>query len=298
MNLQYPGFPHRDASRAASVFAGDLVIYREVSAIQPLLAFTKERLIAAFDGRDPPRAHQTLDPDEYGRRMGNLRAAWRHNDEVRRAWIDIFTDVGLDLNDACYDWFYVRALPPGEAHLGRHTPLLPPHRDTWGSNVYQQINWWAPIFPISSANTFVVYPDCWQRAVRNTSAEWNLEALRQLPPAQRRDYPRLPDILEIPEDAVPVVLEPGDILAFSAQHLHGSQFNATEAARFNLECRTVCVADVTSGRAAPNADGAASHVAWDWFKRLTDGTPLPDLLAARGVGATSPGPPHPNPLPP
>ena len=91
--------------------------------------------------------------------------------------------------------------------------------------------------------------------------------------------------METPARAVPVVLEPGEVVAFSAQHLHRSCRNTTTLARFTLECRTVSAADVAAGRAAPNVDGAAPHVAWDWFKRLTDAVPLRELPGARGTAA-------------
>ena len=283
--IRHPPRPHGDAARAAMVFAGDLAVYRRVPALRPLLALARTRLEAAFGGLDPERAHRSLDAGEYGRRMAALRKAWRHDDAVRAAWIDVFRDIGLDLDEACYDWFYIRALPPGDSHLGAHTPRLPPHRDTWGSNLYQQINWWAPIYPITARRTFAVYPDRWRRPVKNASAAWDLQALRRLPPAERRHFPKLPEVMETPARAVPVVLEPGEVMAFSAQHLHRSCRNTTTLARFNLECRTVSAADVAAGRAAPNIDGAAPHVAWDWFKRLTDAVPLGEVLGARGTPA-------------
>ena len=281
LKIYSPAFPHDDASRAALVFAGDLVIYRQVPALQSFVALAAARLRDALDGLDPQRAHKTLAAEDYDQRIGDLRAMWRVDNVVLRAWTDIFHEVGLRLDTACYDWFYIRALPPGRSHLGRHTPLLPAHRDTWGSNVYQQINWWAPVFPLAPTSTFVVYPDYWDPPVSNTSAAWDLAALRQLPSGQRKDYPKLPDILETPDNSVPVMLEPGDILAFSAQHLHASQLNTTTEARLNLECRTVCVDDIASQRATPNIDGAAPHIARDWFKRITDGTPLPQLMNKR-----------------
>ena len=60
-----------------------------------------------------------------------------------------------------------------------------------------------------------------------------------------------PTFWETPDNPIPVMLEPGDVLAFSAQHLHASQFNKTNPARFNLECRTVCTGDIAAQRAAP-----------------------------------------------
>ena len=90
-----PAFPHDDASRAALVFAGDLVIYRQVPALQSFVAVAAARLRDALDGLDPQRAHKTLAAEDYDQRIGDLRAMWRVDDEVLRAWTDIFHEVGL-----------------------------------------------------------------------------------------------------------------------------------------------------------------------------------------------------------
>jgi hypothetical protein len=44
------------------------------------------------------------------------------------------------------------------------------HRDTWGTNLYAQVNWWAPVYPITAGRTVALYPTLWSRPVANTSA--------------------------------------------------------------------------------------------------------------------------------
>jgi hypothetical protein len=81
-----------------------------------------------------------------------------------------------------------------------------------------------------------------------------------------------------PEGGVPVVLEPGEIIAFSSAHAHVGVPNHTGLTRISLETRTVRISDVKAGRGAPDVDGAAHWVAPGMFHRLSDGAALNALL--------------------
>src|SRR3546814_11946323 len=48
------------------------------------------------------------------------------------------------------------------------------HRDTWATNLYAQINWWAPVFPVESSRTMNLYPDLWAKPVPNDSESFDL----------------------------------------------------------------------------------------------------------------------------
>jgi hypothetical protein len=67
-----------------------------------------------------------------------------------------------------------------------------------------------------------------------------------------------------------VVIEPGDLPAFSGQHLHGSVAMDTTATRFSIESRTVSLSHVHAKLAAPNVDGRAPRVVPDWFEHVED----------------------------
>jgi len=50
---------------------------------------------------------------------------------------------------------------------------------------------------------------------------------------------------------LPIVVECGDVVIFSAAHLHRSIPNTTDKTRFSAEVRTVYMPDVVAGRGAP-----------------------------------------------
>jgi hypothetical protein len=157
------------------------------------------------------------------------------------------------------------------------------HRDTWGTNLAAQINWWAPVWPISAERTFAIYPDLWKTAIANNSADFDLaqvmERLRTAPeslgPGQLA--PRPTGTVD-PNGGVPVVLEPGEIIAFSSAHAHVGVPNHTGLTRISLETRTVSITDTRARRGAPNVDGEARWVAPGLFRRLSDGVPLSAIL--------------------
>jgi hypothetical protein len=166
------------------------------------------------------------------------------------------------------------------------------HRDTWASNVYAQTNWWTPIRPLSEERTIAIYPGYWEQPIANSSADWDLEVVR----AQARGELRSPCMPLAPEPServdrsseLRIVPEPGDLLCFSGAHLHASIPNTSRETRFSVEVRTLLLDDILARRAAPNLDGKAPHVPIEWFRRITDGAPLPAELrsgAARAAGA-------------
>ena len=166
----------------------------------------------------------------------------------------------------------LRLQPSGDTHRGWRVRDLPPHRDTWGSNVMAQINLWGPVFPLEPGATMVIWPSLFARPVPNTSAEWDLDKLRAAPGR----YPLLPECRAPLDGApeVPVLIEPGDLLCFSGAHLHASRRNRTGRTRLSLDTRVVAEGDVRAGHGAPNVDGRAPRVVHEWFRNVASGEPL------------------------
>jgi len=78
--------------------------------------------------------------------------------------------------------------------------------------------------------------------------------------------------------AQPVVIDCGSIIAFSSQHAHAGIQNNSGLTRISLETRTLVIDDYLSGRGAPNVDGRARWASPGLFRRLSDGTPLVEIL--------------------
>lgn len=275
--------PLDDAARSRRVFAGDILVFRRLPALVELCRHADAVLREAFGGLAPPSAHEHLPPHDYEARRRALRAAFGRDTEAQRLLDAALEQAGADPRHCYRDRLTLRAQPPAGA--GGDAETLPAHRDTWGSNVMAQINWWTPLYPLARERTLALYPRQFARAVANDSAGWDLEELRR----RRHEgggagYPRLPVATEAaePADELRVEIEPGDLLCFSGAHLHASVPNTTGLARFNVETRTVDLDDVRAGRGAPNVDGRAPRVATDWFRRLADGAPLTDALGRGG----------------
>jgi hypothetical protein len=214
------------------------------------------------------------EPDQVT--IDELQRQVRGDEHARQLVGGALEEVGVDPQRTYWDRIRLRIVPPvaGDKEIG----TIGVHRDTWGSNVLSQTNWWLPVRPLASERTIAFFPSYWSRPIENTSASWDLDEIR----ARRRSGERDEDIPIVPEPTEPVdteaelrvVIEPGDLLCFSGAHLHASVPNTTPETRCSVELRTVNVDDLARGRGAPDLDGRAPRVPLAWFKSMTDGRPL------------------------
>ena len=263
------GKPPLDRER---LFRGEILAFRRMPAMAALVARARAMACEAFAPHAPPVAQASLDRAEFLTKAGGLRRSFMGDADVRAAYRALIEALGLDPVSTCADRLILRLQPSGDTHRGRRVRDLPAHRDTWGSNIMAQVNLWGPVFPVEAGATMVIWPDLFGRPVANTSAEWDLERLRESPGR----YPLLPECKAPLDDAsaVPILIEPGDLLCFSGAHLHASRPNRTGRTRVSIDSRIVDRGDVRAGRGAPNVDGRAPQVAPEWFRGVADGRPL------------------------
>jgi hypothetical protein len=210
--------------------------------------------------------------------IDELRRQVRGDERVRRLLRAALEHVGVDPARSYWDSIALRVVPPVRGHDERQIGRIGFHRDTWASNVLQQTNWWATIRPLSADRTIAFYTAYWSRPIENTSADWDLDAVRE----RRRKGEPAEDLPIVPEPSEPVkmdselriVTEPGDFLCFSGAHLHASVPNVSSETRCSIELRTVNIEDFERNRGAPDLDGRASMVPLEWFRSMADGSPL------------------------
>lgn len=274
----------------ARLFAGEVLIFRGLAPVRALAEDADRRLRAAFpEAESPERITERLDRDVFVGRAADLRRAYHDDPAAMALWRRALEACGCVLERTYWDRLRVRVNPPGATHHSRRILNLPAHRDSWGSMLPQQINWWAPVYPLDAGRTLLIYPDAWNRPVENDSAGWDLETLRRERAAGRAAaLPLLPTASRPEEWGAPAALlpDPGDLVAFSAAHLHASAVNRTGRSRFNIEGRTVDVGELDAGRGAPDPDGRAPRIAYHWFEHCRDGAPLPPRAA--GVRSANP----------
>jgi hypothetical protein len=268
------------ATLGGLLFDGHCVVIRELSSIAAIVSRAAALVEEAFGRRDPQRTERELSPVTFDATAFRARRAVAGDATLGQLWRETLASLGYP-DDECYsDRLRLRVVPSDGYASAPTLRSLPPHRDNWASAIAQQINWWMPLYTLSPQRTMVIWPDLFRRQVANDSASWDYDALRS---AGRDVYPLLPTAREEPPTpGLPVVIEPGALLAFSGAHLHASRHDASGLSRLSLDTRTVWAGDVAAGRGAPDVDGAARRARWDWFGNPSDpqGTKLAALAAA------------------
>jgi len=277
LDLRYRTSAENDNDRAGAIFAGAVLVYRSLPAMHDLVDCLRDITQQAVGLSDPCLAESILESEEFRHRASSARQIVREHDDVARLYKKVLLEAGVDVSAVFYDHFKLRFQPSDDASKTRYMRDLPVHRDTWGSNIHAQINWWAPVWPVAADRTIGIFPSLWNVPVPNASAKWRYqELIQRLKDDKSTRYPMLPQCLDPPSptEAVPIVIHPGDIMAFSGAHLHCSMPNQSGLVRVSTETRTVSAHDLRHSRSAKNVDCDASVSHFDWFHHIETGDSL------------------------
>ncbi|MFV8834342.1 phytanoyl-CoA dioxygenase family protein [Aquisalimonas sp.] len=272
--------PLPEQARNERVYRGDLIVFRGSAAVADLVG-ALQAICRQHLGADPESVHERFPEAAVNAAAQALRDEIAADDTVTAMLRTALQAVGVRIDDTYGDGLELRVQSASSGSGGRLISPLGVHRDTWGSNIMAQTNWWAPVWPTTPERTIAFFPAYFERPVPNTSAGWDFgKLLRRLKAdGPDTDYPLLPLAAEPPgwEEAMPVSIEPGDLLCFSGAHLHASVPNATERTRLSFELRTANRPDVQAGRGAPNVDGTPVRTTYQLFRGLNHGERLGSL---------------------
>ncbi len=273
--------PIPEAERNARVYSGEIIVFRGFGPVAELVDALRGHCRAHL-GDEPERAHEHMTESELNAAAEQLRRVVQQDEGVADALQAALKAVGADLAQTYCDGIKQRVQMTNSRNGRRMVGPLGAHRDTWGTNIMAQTNWWAPTYPTTPERTIALFPGHFDRPVPNTSEGWDFrELLRRLKEqGSEPDYPILPLASEPPpwSEALQISLVPGDLMCFSGAHLHASVPNRTALTRLSFETRTVNAGDVRAGRGAPNVDGAAVRTTYQLFRRVGDGKKLGTLM--------------------
>lgn len=280
MKLSYLTQAISDQERSERLFTGELLVYRQIPAMLALIEQADSQLKAALDGLDPDQAQHHFERDEFLKRTGTVQTSFRKDPKMRQLFFEVLKQCGVDIQHSYYDHFPMRIVPFANSHDGAQRAAIGHHRDSWGSNIHCQQNWWAPLYSLEPQRSITFYPDYWSQPLANNTAQWRFTdyqaSRKQSAPERSVAYPSAPSPSEAVDErnAVQLMLNPGDVLNFASAHLHASAINTTQRTRFSVEMRTICQADLEAGRFAPNVDNEGTPAMYSWFKSITTLEPL------------------------
>jgi hypothetical protein len=275
------------------VFDGELLLYTRNAATAALADHAMAFAAEALAPLDPQTAQDHLDVSGFVQRVGPLKTRFTNDRRTKELIRDVLSAFGCDLEDTCFDVPRLRVVPHSGYLTSGVSYAYKAHRDIWYASPTAQLNWWMPVYPVTADRAMSFFPEYWTTAVPNSSAEFDYAEWcrvgRQLAVSQigqdTRKHP-LPAAPVSTASEFRIAGTKGDVILFSAAHLHATAANVSGRTRFSIDFRTVNLSDLTAGRGAPNVDSRAIGSTLGDFIRASDFSPIPSHFATserRGI---------------
>jgi hypothetical protein len=285
MNAIFFDSPLNDDARRQRLYQGQLFVYSPRPSAVRLCEVARRMAEEAFTPFDPQEAQHHMPVERYAAILADLKPRFIHHPTCKELIRGILAELGCDPHKTYFDVPRLRTATAGGYLTAGMAYAFHPHRDTWYSAPFCQLNWWFPVYDIEPDNAMAFHLRYWARPLRNGSsgydyAEWNRVgrkvAARQVT-TDTRIQPRPEEPIEL-DPQLRVIAPVGGVMIFSAAHLHSTVPNTSDRTRFSIDFRTVHLDDVRTRTGAANVDSACTGTTMRDYLRGTDFAHVPDEL--------------------
>lgn len=282
-----------DDSRRDALYQGSVFVYSPSAAALELCSFARELIEQAFHPLDPRKVQDSLPVERCVDILAELKPKFIHHPKSKELIRQLLSERGCDLEKTYFDVPRLRTAFSSDYLSSGIAYAFHPHRDTWYSAPFSQINWWMPVYPINPDNSMAFHPRYWDEALPNSSGtynyyEWNRtsrQTAAQHVKADTRIQPRAEVPLD-PDPQVRVLAEVGGMMMFSAAQLHSTVPNTSGMTRYSIDFRTVHLDDVWNRVGAPNLDSKCTGTTMQDYLKATDYAHLPEDAIALYLDGT------------
>jgi hypothetical protein len=276
-----------DDARRQELYRGSLFVHSPAPSALKLCQLARELVEEAFRPLNPLTLHETVAVEQCAETLATLKPAFIHHPKSKEYIQGMLSELGCDLEKTYFDVPRLRTAFPSDYLKTGIAYAFHPHRDTWYSAPFCQINWWMPVYPLTSENCMAFHPHYWDHALKNGSSQYNYQEWNQQSRHNAAQHIKT-DTRVQPKPEEPVELDPqvrlvcdvGGVFLFSGAHLHSTVPNTTRETRYSIDFRTVHLNDVSSRTGAPNIDSACTGTTMGDYLRGTDFAHLPEQTMA------------------
>jgi hypothetical protein len=284
----YPNSTASDNVRRQVLYDGSIFVYSPCPSASKLCELAKKMVEEAFHPLNPLLLHENLPVEQCVETLAVLKPKFIHHPKAKEYLRGILSELGCDLKKTYFDVPRMRTAFPGDYLKSGIAYAFHPHRDTWYSAPFCQINWWMPFFPFNSENSMALHPGYWAKPIKNNShvynyARWNQESRHnaaQHIKVDTRVQPKPQEPVQL-DPQVRVICDVGGIYLFSAAQLHSTVPNTSGQIRYSIDFRTVHLDDAIHQIGAPNIDSACTGTTMNDYLRAADLAPIPEEIVAR-----------------
>jgi hypothetical protein len=282
-----------DDHRRRELYNGSVFFHAPCASAEKLCELARQLVEEVFDPLDPRKIQDSLSAEQAAEMLSVLKPKFIHHPEAKKHIRGMLAELGCDPAKTYFDVPRLRTAFPGDYLKSGIAYAFHPHRDTWYSAPLCQINWWMPVYAISSENCMAIHPRYWSQPIRNSSSgynyhKWNLESrynAAQQVKQDQRVQPRPEEPVEL-DPQFRLIGEPGAVYQFSAAQLHSTVPNTSDFTRYSIDFRTVHLDDVCGRIGAPNIDSASTGTSMGDFLKGTDYSRLPSEALAPYLDGT------------
>jgi hypothetical protein len=266
-----------DDERRRCLYSGQVPVYPASSESLALVEHARSLIAEAFGTMDPQTAQYDMPVEDFAALLAELKPKFIHHPESKELIRALLASFGCDIEQTYFDVPRMRTSTSNDYLTSGISYAFHPHRDTWYSAPFSQLNWWMPIYPVLPENVMAFHPRYWGDPVRNGSRRYNYydwtensrpNAAQHIT-SDTREQPKPEEPVQL-HPQVRVVPEVGGVMLFSGNQLHSTVPNTSGRTRFSIDFRTVNLDDVRSRREAPNFDSECSGTTLRDFLRAKD----------------------------
>ena len=273
-----------DCERRRALYAGDTIVYTPRTSSRAFCDHAWELIAEAFAPLDPAHAQFELPVERFVAIIAPLKTRFTQHPRSKELLRRLLEDLGCDAHETYFDVPKLRIVSSDGYLTSGVGYAYKAHRDIWYACPPSQINWWLPITEITERCALIIHPKYFDRPVANNSSDfdayrWNADGRKsaaQHITSDPRPHPHLREKLDL--DSQIIVGHPGSIIAFSAQHLHGTVPNDSGRTRFSIDFRTVHRRDIEEQRGAKLIDNESTGTTIRDFLCLTGYSRLPESV--------------------
>ena len=141
MGTVYVDSPLSDDERRQHLYGGDLFVFSPNKSSSALCALARQLSEEAFAPHDPETAQDHMPAEEYAAILAELKPRFIHHPKAKENIGALLTEIGCDTTKVYFDVPRLRTMAHGEYMKAGLALQFHPHRDTWFSAPYQQLNW-------------------------------------------------------------------------------------------------------------------------------------------------------------
>jgi hypothetical protein len=280
-----------DDERRSRLYGGQVMMYSSSPESLALVQHASDLIAVAFEGRNPQTAQDDMPVEQFAAVLAELKPKFIHHPRSKDLIRALLGSFGCDADQTYFDVPRLRTSTSDGYLSSGISYAFHPHRDTWYSAPFSQLNWWIPIYPVVPENVMAFHPQYWDCPVRNGSRrynyyEWNRMSRHNAAThikTDTRDQPKPEELVQL-DPQVRIVPEVGGVMIFSANQLHSTVPNTSGRTRFSIDFRTVSLGDVIARREAPNVDSECTGTSLRDFLRVRDLERVPEDVALRYEG--------------